>query len=68
VHLHRLDLSGDTSGGEGDNLTGLEHTGFDTADGDSTNAANLVDVLEGKAKRLVDGALGGVDAVRASRR
>jgi hypothetical protein len=53
VHLDGLDLSGDTSGGEGDDHTGLDDTGLDTTDGNRANTANLVNILEGKTERLV---------------
>jgi hypothetical protein len=63
VHLDGLDLSGDTSGGEGDDHTGLDDTSLDTTDGNRANAANLVDILEGKAEGLVGGTCGSVDGV-----
>ncbi len=63
VHLDGLDLSGDTSGGEGDDHTGLDDTGLDTTDGHRANTANLVDILEGKTEGLVGGTAGGVDGV-----
>ena len=37
MHLHRLDLSCDDVGGEGDNHTGLDDTGLHTAHGDRSN-------------------------------
>lgn len=63
VHLDGLDLSGDTSGGEGDDHTGLDDTGLDTTDGHRANTTNLVDILEGKTKGLVGGTAGRVDGV-----
>ncbi|OAY74344.1 hypothetical protein ACMD2_01461 [Ananas comosus] len=57
VHLHRLDLSGQPSGPKGDHHTGLEDTGFNTTHRDSADTTNLVDVLKGKAERLVGGPL-----------
>jgi hypothetical protein len=63
VHLDGLDFSGDTSGGEGDDHTGLDDTSLNTTDGNRANAANLVDILEGKAEGLVGGTGGGVDGV-----
>jgi hypothetical protein len=63
VHLDRLDLGADASGGEDDGHAWLEEAGLDTADRNSSNTANLVDILERKAERLVDGALGGLDLV-----
>jgi len=53
VHLDGLDFGGDTSGSKGNDHAGLDYTGLDTADWYSSNAANLVDILEGKAERLV---------------
>lgn len=63
VHLDGLDFSGDTSGGEGDDHTGLDDTGLDTSDGNRANAANLVDILEGKTEGLVGRTAGGVDGI-----
>jgi len=63
VHLDGLDFSGDVGGSEGDNHAGLEDTGLDTADGHSSNAADLVDILEGKTEGLVRRALGHLDGV-----
>ena len=63
VHLDGLDLSGDTSGGEGDDHTGLDDTSLDTTDGNRANAANLVNILEGKAEGLVGRTGGGVDSI-----
>jgi hypothetical protein len=53
VHLNGLDFSGDTSGGEGDDHTGLDDTGLNTTDGHRANTANLVDILERKTEGLV---------------
>lgn len=63
VHLHGLDFSGHTSGGEGDDHAGLDDTSLDTADGNRANTANLVHILEGKAERLVGRTAGGVDGI-----
>lgn len=63
VHLDGLDFRGDVGGSEGDDHTGLEDTGLDTADGHSSNATDLVDILEGKTEGLVRGALGHLDGV-----
>ncbi|GAO48339.1 hypothetical protein G7K_2513-t1 [Saitoella complicata NRRL Y-17804] len=66
VHLNGLDLSGDTSGGEGDDHTGLDDTGLDTTDGHCADTTDLVDILEGKTEGLVgrtDGGLDGVDSL-----
>jgi hypothetical protein len=59
VHLDGLNFSGLLDGGEGDDHTGLEDTGLDTADGHCTNTTDLVDVLKGNAEGLLN---------RASRR
>jgi hypothetical protein len=53
VHLDGLDLSGNTSGGEGNNHTTLDNTGLDTTDGHRANTTDLVDILEGKTEGLV---------------
>ena len=45
VHLHRLDLSGQLVGGEGDDHAGLDDAGLDTAHGDCANTSDLVDIL-----------------------
>jgi hypothetical protein len=63
VHLDGLDFSGDTSGGKGDDHTGLDDTGLDTTDGHRANTTNLVDILEGKTEGLVGGTAGGVDGI-----
>lgn len=63
VHLDGLDLSGDTSGGEGDDHTTLDGAGLDTADGHRANTTDLVDILEGKTEGLVGGTGRRVDGV-----
>ena len=63
VHLHGLDFGGHTHGGEHHGHTGLEHTSLHTTDGDSTDTANLVDVLQGQTQRLVHRSLGGLDGI-----
>jgi len=55
VHLDRLDFSGDVDGGEGGDHTGLDDTGFDSADWHSSNTTDLVDVLEWESEWLVGG-------------
>merc|ERR1711884_273842 len=45
VHLDGLDLSGYGGWGKGDNHTGLDGAGLDSADWHSSDTANLVDVL-----------------------
>lgn len=63
VHLNGLDFSGNASGGEGNDHTGLDDTSLDTADGHSSNTTDLVDILEGKTEGLVRGTLGGLDGI-----
>ena len=63
VHLHGLDFRSDVGGSEGDNHAGLEDTSLDTADGNSSDTADLVHVLEGQAEGLVGGALGQLDGI-----
>ena len=65
MHLNGLYLSGNTAGSEGSNASGLEDTSLDTTDGHRTDTTDLVDVLEGKTKSLVDGALRGIDRVES---
>ena len=65
VHLDRLDLSGDHGRSKGNHHAGLDETSLDTADGHCSDTADLVHILEGKAKGLVDGALGGLDLVKS---
>ena len=45
VHLHRLDLSGQLVGGEGDDHAGLDDAGLDTAHGHCANTSDFVDIL-----------------------
>lgn len=45
VHFYGLDLSGESSWGEGNDHTGLQQTSFDTTDGYRSNTTNLVHVL-----------------------
>ncbi|PSE61002.1 hypothetical protein C7G71_19455, partial [Acinetobacter baumannii] len=63
MHLDGLDLSGDVGGSEGNDHTGLDGTGLDTADGHCANTTDLVDILEGKTEGLVGGTARGVDGV-----
>mmetsp|Transcript_23172 Transcript_23172/g.57992 ORF Transcript_23172/g.57992 Transcript_23172/m.57992 type:complete len:371 (+) Transcript_23172:353-1465(+) len=64
MHLDGLDLSGHHGGGEGDDHARLEHTGLDTADRHGTDTADLVHILQGQTKRLVNRALRGLDVVK----
>ena len=45
VHLHRLDLSGQHVGGEGDNHTGLDDTSLNSSDWNCSNTSDFVDIL-----------------------
>merc|ERR1719510_1074635 len=65
VHLHRLDLSGQLVGGEGDDHAGLDDTSLDTAHGDCANTSDLVDILKGKPERLVGRSRGRNDSVKS---
>ena len=53
MHLDGLHFSGDTSGSEGDDHARLDDTGLNTTDGNRSDTANLVDILERKTERLV---------------
>jgi hypothetical protein len=69
VHFDGLDFSGDVGRGESDNHTGLDDSGFNTADGDCSNTTNFVDILERETEGLVgrsDGWLNGVDGFKES--
>ena len=63
VHFDRLDFGGHPSRSKGDDHTSLDNTGLDTTDGNSSDTANLVDILEWKTERLVRRTAGRVDAV-----
>jgi hypothetical protein len=54
VHLDRLDFSGDTSWGKGNNHTWLDNTSLNTTNWHRTNTTNLVNVLKRKTERLVN--------------
>lgn len=63
VHLDRLDLSGHVGGSEGNNHTGLDNTGLDSANGHCADTTDLVDILERESQRLVVGSHGGLNGV-----
>merc|ERR1719510_794421 len=65
VHLHRLDLSGQLVGGEGDDHAGLDDASLDTTHGDCANTSDFVDILQGKPERLVSGSGGRNDGVKS---
>ena len=54
VHLDGLDFGGEVGGGEGYDIARAEDAGLNAADRHSADSADLVDVLEGEAQRLVD--------------
>jgi hypothetical protein len=64
VHFDGLNFSGQANRTESHVHGRLEDASLDTADRHSADATNLVHVLKRKAKRLVGGALGGVDKVK----
>merc|ERR1711865_471142 len=53
VHLDRFALGGHAGRSEGDDLTWLDDTGLNTADWNSSNATDLVNILERKTEWLV---------------
>lgn len=59
MHFDGFALSGDVHGSEGEDHARLEDTSLDSADGDSTDTTDLVDVLEWESQGLVLGSLGG---------
>lgn len=66
VHLNGLHFSGDVGGSEGNDHAGRDGTSLDTADRNSSNTRDLVDILEGQTEGLVrgtDGRLDGVDGL-----
>lgn len=63
VHLDGLDFGGDTSWGEGDDHTGLDDTGLDSADWHCPDTRDLVDILERETEWLVGGSRRWVDSV-----
>merc|ERR1712001_492508 len=58
VHLHRLHLSGQLVGGEGDDHAGLDDAGLHTTHGHCANTSDFVDILQRKPERLVSWPLG----------
>jgi len=63
MHLNRLDFGGHHNRRKGDDHTGLDDTGLDSANGHSSNATDFVDILEGKSEWLVVGSLGRDDGI-----
>lgn len=69
VHLNGLHFSDDVGGSEGNDHAGRDGTSLDTADRNSSNTRDLVDILEGQTEGLVrgtDGRLDGVDGLEES--
>jgi len=69
VHFDGLDFSGDARGSKCNNHPGLDDTSLDTANRDSANTTNFVDILKGKAKWFVgwtNWRLDGVDGFEES--
>lgn len=63
VHFDGFYFRGNVGGSEGDDVAGLHDAGLDTADGDCADTTDLVDVLEGKAERLLGRADGSFEHV-----
>ncbi|KAH3667230.1 hypothetical protein OGAPHI_002879 [Ogataea philodendri] len=53
VHLNGLDFSGNTSWSESNDHTSLDDTGLDSSDWNSSNTADLVDILQWQSQWLV---------------
>jgi len=58
MHFDRFAFSGDVKGSKGDDHTWLEETGLNSADWDSSNTSNLVDVLEWESEGFILGSFG----------
>jgi hypothetical protein len=65
MHLNGLHFSGFQGGGsKNNNIVGLHNTSFNTANGDSSDTSDLVDVLQGHTERLAGGSLWRGDLVK----
>jgi len=64
MHLDGLDLSGETSRGEGNVHSGLKNTSLNTTYRHSSNTTNLVNILKGGTEGLVGRALGLSDGIK----
>merc|ERR1719319_1556 len=53
VHLDRLALSCQLDWGEGDERSGLQDSGLNTAHGHCSNSSNFVNILKGQTKGLI---------------
>lgn len=65
MHFDRFDFSGDSVGGEGCYTSWLEDTSLNTSDWDSSDTANLVDVLEWETEWLAYWSLWWGDGVKS---
>ena len=63
MHFDGLDFSGNVRRGEGNDHTGLDDTGFDTADRDCSNTTDFVHILERETEGFVRWSDGGFDRV-----
>jgi hypothetical protein len=66
----RFNFSGDVGRSKSDDHTGLDDTGFNSADWDCADTTDLVDILERKAEGLIGGSdrgLNGVDSFKESK-
>jgi hypothetical protein len=63
VHFDGLDFSSDVRRSECNNHSGLDDTSLDTADGDSADTTDFVNILKGKTEWLVGGSNWGLDGV-----
>ncbi|KAK1335182.1 LOW QUALITY PROTEIN: hypothetical protein QTO34_004764 [Cnephaeus nilssonii] len=62
VHFNRLPFSCNTDWSKGDHQTGFEKTRLHSAHRDRTHTTNFVDILEGQAKGLSVGPVGGIQS------
>lgn len=65
MHFDGFAFSLDLGGGELNHHTGSNHTSFDSADGDSSDTTNLVDVLKGKSEGFFGGSFGGFKSIQS---
>jgi hypothetical protein len=56
MHFDRLHFSGDTRGSKANSHTSLDLASFDTTNGHCSDSTDLVNILKGKTKWLVNGA------------
>merc|ERR1719329_1825617 len=65
MHLDRLALSGGSEWSEGDSHGWLDDTGLDSADWDSSDTRDLVDILEWESQWLEDWSLWWLDGIKS---